>query len=78
MAMPKDPVMLLSYVNTQLRDNYPSLDELCRALGESREEIEKTALADADVSRFLGDTPVKKVIIVPKRLVNIVAPAPKA
>ncbi|HIX25343.1 MAG TPA: DUF4250 domain-containing protein [Candidatus Lachnoclostridium avicola] len=40
--MPKDPVMLLSYVNTQLRDNYPSLDELCRALGESREEIEKT------------------------------------
>ena len=42
MAMPKDPVMLLSYVNTQLRDNYPSLDELCRALGESREEIEKT------------------------------------
>ena len=44
----------------------------------SREEIEKTALADADVSRFLGDTPVKKVIIVPKRLVNIVAPAPKA
>ena len=42
------------------------------------EEIEKTALADADVSRFLGDTPVKKVIIVPKRLVNIVAPAPKA
>lgn len=42
MAMPKDPVMLLSYVNTQLRDKYPSLDELCRALGESREEIEKT------------------------------------
>ena len=29
--MPKDPVMLLSYVNTQLRDNYPSLEELCRA-----------------------------------------------
>ena len=24
MAMPKDPVMLLSYVNTQLRDNYPA------------------------------------------------------
>lgn len=32
MTIPNDPVMLLSYVNTQLRDFYPSLDELCRAL----------------------------------------------
>ena len=31
-GIPKDPVILLSYVNTQLRDNYPSLDEMCRAL----------------------------------------------
>jgi hypothetical protein len=31
MNMPKDPVMLLSFVNTQLRDHYPSLDELCAA-----------------------------------------------
>ena len=45
--MPKDPVMLLSYVNTKLRDEYSSLDELCRALGESREEMEK-ALAAID------------------------------
>ena len=29
--MPKDPVMLLSYVNTQLRDNYNSLDDFCKA-----------------------------------------------
>ncbi len=28
--MPKDPVMLLSYVNTQLRDFYPSLAEFLR------------------------------------------------
>ena len=27
--VPKDPVMLLSYINTQLRDNYPSIQELC-------------------------------------------------
>ena len=26
---PKDPAMLLSWINTQLRDFYPSLDELC-------------------------------------------------
>lgn len=27
--MPKDPVILLSFINTQLRDNYDSLPELC-------------------------------------------------
>lgn len=37
---PKDPVMLLSYVNTQLRDFYPSMDELCKELGASKEEID--------------------------------------
>ena len=26
-TLPKDPVMLLSFVNTQLRDHYPSLEE---------------------------------------------------
>ena len=32
MQLPRDPVILLSYVNTQLRDAYPSLKELCHAL----------------------------------------------
>lgn len=32
MAIPNDPVMLLSYINTQLRDFYPSLDELTASL----------------------------------------------
>lgn len=27
--MPNDPMMLLSYVNTQLRDFYPDLKSLC-------------------------------------------------
>ena len=31
--IPKDPVMLLSYVNTQLRDFYSSLDALCEDKG---------------------------------------------
>ena len=26
-TLPKDPVMLLSFVNTQLRDHYPSQEE---------------------------------------------------
>ena len=29
--IPKDPVMLLSVVNTQLRDHYPTLTELAAA-----------------------------------------------
>lgn len=27
--LPNDPAMLLSYINTKLRDEYASLDELC-------------------------------------------------
>ena len=42
MAIPKDPAMLLSYINTQLRDFYPNLDELCSSLMISREELEQT------------------------------------
>lgn len=29
--LPKDPVMLLSFINTQLRDTYESFDELASA-----------------------------------------------
>lgn len=32
MNIPKDPVILLSYINTKLRDEYPSLDDLCLSL----------------------------------------------
>ncbi|MDD6036941.1 MAG: DUF4250 domain-containing protein [Lachnospiraceae bacterium] len=39
MNLPKDPVILLSYINTQLRDNYASLSELCNAAGCSAEDI---------------------------------------
>ncbi len=41
MKLPEDPVILLSYVNTKLRDEYPSLEELCSSLCVSKEEIEK-------------------------------------
>ena len=41
--IPNDPVMLLSYVNTQLRDYYSSLDALCEDKGIGKEElVEKT------------------------------------
>lgn len=40
MSLPKDPVMLLSVVNTKLRDYYSSLEELAKAEGITKEEIE--------------------------------------
>jgi len=39
MSLPKDPVMLLSVVNTKLRDYYPTLEELAKAEGVTEEEI---------------------------------------
>ena len=40
--IPKDPVMLLNYINTQLRDCYPGVEELCGALMISREDLDET------------------------------------
>ena len=40
MTLPKDPAILLSCVNTKLRDEYPSLSELCAALDSDRAELE--------------------------------------
>lgn len=39
MALPKDPIILLSVVNTRLRDFYSSLDALCDDLEEDKSEI---------------------------------------
>lgn len=49
MALPKDPYILLGYVNMKLRDSYPSLDELCEEEGVSKDEI-VSALASAGFS----------------------------
>ena len=41
--IPKDPVMLLSFVNLKLRDYYQNLDALCEDLDVDKAEImEKT------------------------------------
>jgi len=41
MSLPKDPFMLLSFVNTKLRDEFESLDEFCKENGLSKREIEE-------------------------------------
>ena len=39
MDMPSNPYILLSLINTKLRDNYPSLKTLCEEEDLSEEEI---------------------------------------
>ena len=41
MPIPNDPVILLSFINTKLRDEYSSLDSLTRSL-----QIDKPELID--------------------------------
>ena len=59
--MPKDPNILLSYINTQLRDTYDSLEELCRSLDLDEIEI-RTSLQsigyeyDAVLNKFIPMT----------------------
>lgn len=58
--LPKDPFMLLSYVNTQLRDNYSSLEDFAAGMGIEPEEIkEKLAklnyIYDEALNKFISE-----------------------
>ncbi len=43
--LPKDPVILLSVINTKLRDEFDSVDELCAALDADAAELMGTLAA---------------------------------
>ncbi len=62
-----DEVTIAVQVNGKLRDT------LTLPKGLSREEVESAALASDKVAQFLGGQPPRKVIVVPDRLVNLVA-----
>lgn len=47
MNLPKDPMLLLSVVNTKLRDQYTSLAALCEDMQADREKME-TKLQNID------------------------------
>lgn len=38
-TLPKDPVILLSFVNTKLRDFYPDLDTFCEDMDVDKADI---------------------------------------
>lgn len=42
MELPKDPMMLYSFINMELRDFYPSLDALCTDLNVNKDDIVKS------------------------------------
>ena len=57
-AVPKDPVILLSFLNTKLRDHYSSLSALCEDLELDEDQIkEKVATIgytyDSDRNKFI-------------------------
>lgn len=39
MDLPNDPMILLSVVNTKLRDFYKNLDELCEDMNVDKDEL---------------------------------------
>lgn len=39
--LPNDPMMLFSFINTKLRDEYPSLDALCEDLQVDKHSLEE-------------------------------------
>ena len=65
-ALVQDSIEMVVQVNGKLRG------KLSVAATASKDAIETLALADANVQRFLEGKPVKKLIVVPQKLVNIV------
>lgn len=57
MDLPKDPFILMSYINQQLRDNGISFEEFCKSSGVDKSELTGTLKAagfeyDEHVNKF--------------------------
>jgi leucyl-tRNA synthetase len=65
-ALLQDTLELVVQVNGKLRG------KITVPVSAGREVIEETALADVNVQRFVEGKPVKKLIVVPGKLVNVV------
>ena len=65
-ALAQDSLEMIVQINGKLRS------KLSVSATATNEEIQALALADEHIQRFLENNPVKKVIVVPKKLINIV------
>ena len=62
----QDELSLVIQVNGKLRG------KILVSASASQEDIKAIALEDEQVKRFIDGQPIKKMIVVPKKLVNIV------
>ena len=65
-AMQRSHIVLVVQVNGKLRGRVSAPADA------AREELERLALADEHVQRFVDGKPVRKIIVVPGKLVNVV------
>ena len=65
-ALEQDEIEMVVQVNGKLRGS------ICVPKAAGKDDIEKLALADEGVKRHTEGKPVKKVIVVPGKLVNVV------
>ncbi len=66
-ALTRDTITIVAQVNGKVRS------KLELSSSATKEEAEQAALNDDNVKRFIGDATIRKVIVVPGKLVNIVA-----
>ena len=66
-ALTQDTIVIVLQVNGKLRDRIEVSEDT------SKEKLELLAVANASVKRFIEVKNIQKIIVVPKRLVNVVA-----
>jgi leucyl-tRNA synthetase len=66
-AMVEDEKLIVIQVNGKVRS------KITVSASASKDEVEQAALADEAVQRFIGEGTVRKMIVVPGKLVNVVA-----
>lgn len=65
-ALQQDEIEMVVQVNGKLRG------KLSVAASATKDQVEALALADENVQRYIEGKPIRKLIVVPKKLVNIV------
>ena len=57
-TLPNDPIMLFSVINTQLRDHYENLTDLCKSYNVSETEI----IAKLKAADFVYDPGINQFV----------------
>lgn len=65
-ALVKDEAVIVVQVNGKLRSRFTA------AMGTDKEVLKSTALSDPKIVKFIADKEVRKVVVIPNKLVNIV------